>query len=258
MEPDHQGHTSVVARFQGTKMSSPKGSATFSMEDDDIQAIRSELEGTSSATRERAYKILDRLGARLFLAEVERSKAFGKKKFCCREPRKLDDEYYVTFLSLFSAALSELQEQHRQMADELHKKRSELRELLRQEETFANKATLTRRASSGDQNAVEGGNKAMTIPGTNQRKSNLAVGLPKVDLKSPARVIEEHERRSTCNSSRSSTARSPPVPVTHANNTNNHISLDDYNSQLQVIHGARDVRRRSGTPTSTKSRVMNA
>lgn len=41
------------------------------------------MEGASSAVKERALKILDRLMARLVLAETERDNAFGKYSSPC-------------------------------------------------------------------------------------------------------------------------------------------------------------------------------
>jgi hypothetical protein len=45
---------------------------------DDIQAIRQALDGASAAARERTLKILERLTARLALAESERDAAIGE------------------------------------------------------------------------------------------------------------------------------------------------------------------------------------
>merc|ERR1712088_621396 len=72
---------------------------------EDILAIRAALDGASASARERTLKTLERLTERLALAESERDMALDQLK-------KLQRRYETT-------------------EDELHKKRAELREALR-------------------------------------------------------------------------------------------------------------------------------
>ncbi len=95
---------------------------------DDISAIRQALEGASSVARERTLKILQRLTARLHLAESDRDLAVGE--------------------------LMALQKRYRAMEGELQKKRAELRELLRQETAAA--------ATNGNGAAGSGGSSSAT------------------------------------------------------------------------------------------------
>lgn len=46
---------------------------------EDIQALRDALDGASSSAKERTLKILERLTARLALAETDRDAAIGNK-----------------------------------------------------------------------------------------------------------------------------------------------------------------------------------
>ncbi len=289
---------------------------------DDINAIRQALEGASSVARERTLKILERLTARLALAESDRDMAVGE--------------------------LMSLQKRYRAMEGELQKKRAELRELLRQEATNGNggagsgessSATPTPTAptaaasaaatATNPDNGMSGSQRSSVTleiltesaeisraAATRSAGSSLSAGaeasnvaaesrlsssLPKVDLKSPAKVIQEEKERgvsNTTSSDRSSSVRSSlsdkplgsaltstvpaaaspasaasaPSPVVvpasvalanhhrpvdfaagHAPTEHHHLARLDLRTTAD--YSRLPQRHRSGTPTSTRSRV---
>lgn len=133
------------------------------------------------------------------------------------------------------AELSDLRQRFRQANEALQRQRSELRELLHREEAA--------------------GCKTISAPAISQIQTNLAIGLPKVDLKSPARVLEERERQSRGSSSGSSVTRSPPLPLARANSRDTTSHACDDPTQLQASRRGQDVHHDSGTERSTKSTV---
>ncbi len=193
-----------------------------------------------------------------------------------------------------------LQKRFRITELELQKKREELRELLRQDSSampHGSSGDVVRdpveipndkNSAEGDEADEEDGSSSLSAGAeaarvitkhqqTPQRNSNFS-SLPKVDLKSPARVIEEKERSgSFSGDDRSSVcedvaidvgkdSRRSPSPVSASALMNNHHrshnqSANNGNNNRQQHR--RDLeetkssnsRHRSGTPTSTKSRV---
>ncbi|XP_040577918.1 uncharacterized protein [Lepeophtheirus salmonis] len=124
---------------------------------DDINAIRDALEGASAVAKDRTLKTLERITARLAQTEIERDIAI--------------------------ANYNELQKQNCCTQEELFKKRAELRELLAQDTSpHSNKnrpsVTLELLRSSSTSSS-----------------DNITPCLPKIDLKTPAILIEEKETK---------------------------------------------------------------
>ena len=151
----------------------------------------------------------------------------------------------LIFLFYITDQLKKLQRRYESTEEELHKKRAELREALRND-------------------AVGGGS---NLPPSHAREieftsKKFSSALPKMDMKSPARVMEE---KSCGESSRSTNSRSATPPVSasamHAANqaaSGNITSL----AQDQAAESPSDsaalkltshLRRRSGTPASSRS-----
>lgn len=222
---------------------------------EDIQTIRDALDGASSQARERTLKILERLTARLALAESERDRAISD--------------------------LSSFQKKFRVLEDELMKKREELRELLRQEglshrsavtlELLTESAEL--RGSVGGSRSDRGGvpsNPEELVSPTSKKTFSC---LPKIEMKSPARVIEEKEQRySNCvsrSSTRSSQGGAPDTPIgsegfpppsstpsstVRASSVGPVGAEREANELVQNSTQEANQRHRSGTPVSTKSK----
>lgn len=180
---------------------------------EDILAIRAALEGASVSARERTLKTLERLTARLAMAESERDMALD--------------------------SLKKLQRRYESKEEELHKKRAELREALRNDAVGGHGgASLSSRAE---------------IEFTSQKFPSSAAAssaLPKMDMKSPARVMEEK----SCESS-SSRSVTPPISASALHAANQAaaaaaVSIEE--SITKIVPG--HLRRRSGTPASVKSR----
>jgi len=182
---------------------------------EDILAIRAALDGASASARERTLKTLERLTERLALAESERDMALDQ--------------------------LKKLQRRYESTEEELHKKRAELREALRND-------------------AVVGGSNlpphAREIEFTSKK---FASALPKMDMKSPARVMEE---KSCGESSRSSRSATPPVSASALHAANQAASTlvsapaDVVSpSDSAPVKLTSHLRRRSGTPASIRSKV---
>jgi len=184
-------------------------------------AIRAALEGASPSARERTLKTLERLTARLALAESERDMALDQ--------------------------LKKLQRRYESTEEELHKKRAELREALRNDTVSVSGLTRPRVGGVPD----PGGH-----PEQDYTHKKYSSALPKMDLKSPARVMEEK----SCESSRSSRSVTPPVSasalmastavVAGQSVTSVESLRDDTLASKMPSH----LRRRSGTPASVRSR----
>lgn len=150
----------------------------------------------------------------------------------------------------FSDQLKKLQRRYESTEEELHKKRAELREALRND-TVPVVSTLTTRHPRV---AGESGSMAEQSDYTHKKYSST---LPKMELKSPARVMEE---KSCGESSRSSRSATPPVSASAlmASSTASSVTGQVAESpaelpKMPVSH----LRRRSGTPASGRSRVRN-
>jgi hypothetical protein len=158
---------------------------------DEISTIKEALDGAPVQAKEAVLKILERLTQRVDRAERDRDLAVSR----CRE----------------------LQARYDQLEEELAKKRAELRELLRQESGGSGSSRYRERelvvkrelerlntteleVGSG----AEGGGQSLPEDREMDRLSersggsvsrldtfSLASGLPKIELKSPARVLEE-------------------------------------------------------------------
>ena len=164
---------------------------------DEISTIKEALEGAPVHAKEAVLKILERLTARVDRAERDRDAAVTKYR--------------------------DLQLQHGLLEEELAKKRGELRELLRQD---IGGGGLVKTAPAGDKDLEsdqisEGSlsssgaviisavnipvSTVVNIPATaaiRNQPASASAGLPKIELRSPVRVIQEIAR------SRSSSARS--------------------------------------------------
>lgn len=183
----------------------------------------------------------------------------------------------------FSADLSSFQKKFRVLEDELMKKREELRELLRQEglshrsavtlELLTESAEL--RGSVGGSRSDRGGvpsNPEELVSPTSKKTFSC---LPKIEMKSPARVIEEKEQRySNCvsrSSTRSSQGGAPDTPIgsegfpppsstpsstVRASSVGPVGAEREANELVQNSTQEANQRHRSGTPVSTKSKVM--
>ena len=139
--------------------------------------------------------------------------------------------------------MKKLQRRYESTEEELHKKRAELREALRNDTV----PTLTTRNNPREAPlAVE--------PDYTHKKYSST--LPKMELKSPARVMEE---KSCGESSRSSRSATPPVSASAlmaassaASSMTGQVAESPAElSKIPVSH----LRRRSGTPASVRSRV---
>ena len=145
--------------------------------------------------------------------------------------------------------LKKLQRRYESTEEELHKKRAELREALRND-TVPIVSTLSTRHPR-----VAGEPGSMAEPDYTHKKYSST--LPKMELKSPARVMEE---KSCGESSRSSRSATPPVSASAlmASSTASSVTGQVAESpaelpKMPVSH----LRRRSGTPASGRSRVRN-
>ena len=128
----------------------------------------------------------------------------------------------------------------------MHKKRAELREALRNDTVTVTGLTRPR---VGDH------------PGPVEQdythKKYSSASLPKMDLKSPARVMEEK----SCESSRSSRSATPPVSAsalmasTAVAAGQTVTSVESPRDDSLVNKMPSHLRRRSGTPASIRSRV---
>merc|ERR1719232_563159 len=185
---------------------------------EDILAIRAALEGASPSARERTLKTLERLTARLALAESERDMALDQ--------------------------LKKLQRRYESTEEELHKKRAELREALRND-TVPVVSTLTTRHPRV---AGESGSMAEQSDYTHKKYSS---SLPKMELKSPARVMEE---KSCGESSRSSRSATPPVSASALQAANQAVAAAVASADNDAMKLTGHLRRRSGTPASVRSR----
>eukprot|EP00095_Tigriopus_kingsejongensis_P006894 maker-scaffold125_size330479-snap-gene-2.18 protein:Tk06894 transcript:maker-scaffold125_size330479-snap-gene-2.18-mRNA-1 annotation:"ski oncogene" len=205
--PSSLGHNMPSTRQSPLVVATPSGSAHLFGRDnhssgghhtparaksslaEDIQTIRDALDGASSQARERTLKILERLTARLALAESERDRAISD--------------------------LAGFQKKFRVLEEELMKKREELRELLRQEGLSHRSAvTLELLTESAEMRGNVSGSRG--IGGVDPGGKKAFSALPKVEMKSPARIIEEKERYSNCvsrGSTKSSVGGPPGTPL---------------------------------------------
>merc|ERR1712029_327724 len=143
--------------------------------------------------------------------------------------------------------LKKLQRRYESTEEELHKKRAELREALRND-TVPVVSTLTTRHPRV---TGESGSMAEQSDYTHKKYSSTP---PKMELKSPARVMQE---KSCGESSRSSRSATPPVSASAlmASSTASSVTGQVAESpaelpKMPVSH----LRRRSGTPASGRSR----
>ena len=89
------------------------------------------------------------------------------------------------------------------------------------------------------------------------KKYDRCHSLPKMDVKSPARIIEQTNEKSCENSSRSSRSATPPISASGLLVTSTPNAIDDTSNNtndslpMKSLH----LRRRSGTPASVRSRV---
>jgi exonuclease VII small subunit len=170
---------------------------------DEISTIKEALDGAPVHAKEAVLKILERLTQRVDRAERDRDLAVGRYR--------------------------EMQARYDQLEEELAKKRAELRELLRQEsggggryrerdlivkremERMSSAASAAAAASDMDDavvvvveanNGPEDRGSDREVDRLSERSGgsvsrlenySLASGLPKIELKSPARVMQEEE-----------------------------------------------------------------
>ena len=140
--------------------------------------------------------------------------------------------------------MKKLQRRYESTEEELHKKRAELREALRNDTVTV--SGLTRPRVGPDPG-----------PEDYTHKKYSSASLPKMELKSPARVMEEK----SCESSRSSRSATPPVSASALMASSAVVAGQSVSS----VESPRDdsllnkvpshLRRRSGTPASVRSRV---
>ena len=141
--------------------------------------------------------------------------------------------------------LKKLQRRYESTEDELQKKRAELREALRND------------AVGGGSNLPPAQIASRTEIEFTSKKFSSA--LPKMDMKSPARVMEE---KSCGESSRSSRSTTPPVSAS-ALHAANQAASTMVSAQADVaspsdsapVKLTSHLRRRSGTPASIRSKV---
>ena len=163
----------------------------------------------------------------------------------------------------FSDQLKKLQRRYEMTEDELHKKRAELREALHNDASpqlrppRSNSRSTTEQQQPSSQSAVVAGNSNVVVEDQHHYKfkkySGAQHSLPKMDMKSPARIIEE---KSCENSSRSSRSATPPITSAAglqllAGNSNDNENNTNDSMPTKSVH----LRRRSGTPASIRSRV---
>ena len=148
--------------------------------------------------------------------------------------------------------------------DELHKKRAELREALHNDASPQLRPPRSNSRSTSEQQPPP---PSAAVAGNSNSASGLLAGnsniddqhhykykkYPKMDLKSPARIIEE---KSCENSSRSSRSATPPITSAAglqllAGNSNDNENNTNDSMPTKSVH----LRRRSGTPASIRSRV---
>ena len=145
--------------------------------------------------------------------------------------------------------MKKLQRRFESTEEELHKKRAELREALRNDAV-----------GTGSSLTTGHGGPVREIEFTSKK---FSAALPKIELKSPARVMEE---KSCGESSRSSRSATPPISASAlqaatqaaaaaavaAASTADLGSPSDPSAALKLSN---HLRRRSGTPASIRSRV---
>ena len=115
--------------------------------------------------------------------------------------------------------------------------------------------------SSNSENAsatsAAAGIEATAIQHYKFKKYDRCHSLPKMDVKSPARIIEQTNEKSCENSSRSSRSATPPISASGLLVTSTPNAIDDTSNNtndslpMKSLH----LRRRSGTPASVRSRV---
>ena len=167
---------------------------------------------------------------------------------------------------LFTDQLKKLQRRYEMTEDELHKKRAELREALHNDASpqlrppRSNSRSTTEQQPSSQSAAVAGNSNVVNVVDQDQphhykfkKYSGAQHSLPKMDMKSPARIIEE---KSCENSSRSSRSATPPITSAAglqllAGNSNDNENNTNDSMPTKSVH----LRRRSGTPASIRSRV---
>ena len=160
----------------------------------------------------------------------------------------------LSFLCSFTDQLKKLQRRYETTEDELHKKRAELREALRNDASPQLRPPRSNSRSEPQQpppaSSSEDGNHSIG----HYKFKKYGHSLPKMDIKSPARIIEE---KSCENSSRSSRSATPPISadrsiiVGSTPNDINETSNTNDSMPIKSVH----LRRRSGTPASIRSRV---
>ena len=167
----------------------------------------------------------------------------------------------------FTDQLKKLQRRYEMTEDELHKKRAELREALHNDASpqlrppRSNSRSTTEQQQPSSQSAVVAGNSnVVNVVDQDQQHhykfkkySGAQHSLPKMDMKSPARIIEE---KSCENSSRSSRSATPPITSAAglqllAGTSNDNENNTNDSMPTKSVH----LRRRSGTPASIRSRV---
>lgn len=139
---------------------------------DEISTIKEALDGAPVHAKEAVLKILERLTARVDRAERERDLAASRYR--------------------------ELHVKYEQLEEELAKKRGELRELLRQDGRRLRDLEL-KKVESPDVGDEKEEKETTDSDKTSERSAAsssykpdyYSSGLPKIDLKSPARIIEE-------------------------------------------------------------------
>ena len=172
----------------------------------------------------------------------------------------------ITQKMSFSDQLKKLQRRYEMTEDELHKKRAELREALHNDASpqlrppRSNSRSTTEQQPSSQSAAVAGNSNVVNVVDQDQQHhykfkkySGAQHSLPKMDMKSPARIIEE---KSCENSSRSSRSATPPITSAAglqllAGNSNDNENNTNDSMPTKSVH----LRRRSGTPASIRSRV---
>ena len=170
-------------------------------------------------------------------------------------------------MDIFTDQLKKLQRRYEMTEDELHKKRAELREALHNDASPQLRPPRSTSRSTTEQQQQPPPPSAV-VAGNSNSASGLLAGnsniddqhhykykkYPKMDLKSPARIIEE---KSCENSSRSSRSATPPITsaagLLLAGNSNDNETNTNDSMPTKSVH----LRRRSGTPASIRSRVSS-
>ena len=154
----------------------------------------------------------------------------------------------LSFLCSFTDQLKKLQRRYETTEDELHKKRAELREALRNDASPQLRPPRSNSRSNSDLQQQQPPPASSSEIGHYKFKK-YGHSLPKMDIKSPARIIEE---KSCENSSRSSQSATPPISADRSTNLDiNETSNTNDSMPIKSVH----LRRRSGTPASIRSRV---